>query len=146
MRIQTVAVTLGSLALASCATGDPFDGGRSVFNNPYAAPVVDNGPVGPECDESAVRRDGCFLDSLFYPGRGRYALDRDGNRVRLTRSERRFFRERNEAIQARIDILNSLENGTPIPPDSPALDNIPPPPPPAPKVGDTIPAEPTSSR
>lgn len=146
MRSQVIAVGTGSLALAGCATGNVFDDGRSVFNNPYDVIAVDYGTVGPKCNEPATRRDGCYLDSLIYPGRGKYALDRDGNRVRLTRRERSFIRERNEAIQGRIDVLNSLENGTPIPPNSPALRDIPPPPSPVPEVGDTMPAKPIGSR
>jgi len=127
MRFRAVIVGFGSLALAGCATADTLQGSRSVFNNPYSALIFANGPVGPDCEGQVNRPDGCFLDTLAYPGRGRYARDRDGNLVRLTRSERRFLRQRNEAIQSRIDVLNSLENGTPLPPNSPALvDTLPP--------------------
>ncbi len=100
MRTRAITVGIATLALTSCATGDSFESSRSVFNNPYALPVFDNGPVGSDCGERASRLDGCFLDSLSYPGRGKFALDRSGNLIRLTRSERRFLRERHEAIQS----------------------------------------------
>ncbi len=145
MKLATpVIIVTGCILAGACTTPAEhrFENQRTVFNNPYAPPEIDQTGIGPDCDEQVLRDGRCGLDSLIYPGRGRFARDRNGNLVRLTRNERRFLRERREAIQSRIDVLESLENGTPIPPNSPALDNIlpPPPPPPAPKVGDTVPS------
>ena len=137
--IKGLGLVLGAAFLTTgCATSSPdsFGGDRTVFNNPYAPPEIDQAGVGPQCQEEVLRDDRCRLDSLIYPGRCRYARDQNGNLVRLTRSERRLLRERNEAIRSRIDVLDSLENGTPIPPNSPALENLPPPPPPPPASAD----------
>lgn len=118
-----VAVTALALAgsLAGCTSADPFAAGRSVFYNPYASLELANGPVGPACDERVIGDRECYLDSAGNPVYGRFARDQNGNIVRLTRNQRRIIREREEAIQARADVLESLENGTPLPPDSPAL-------------------------
>lgn len=142
MRTRPLLATAVLLVIGACTTPDElrFENQRTVFNNPYASPEIDQTGIGPNCEKQVLRDDQCTLDSLIYPGKGRFARDRDGNLVRLSRSERRFLRDRNRAIRARADVLESLENGTPIPPNSPALDNIPSPPPPPPKVGETIPA------
>jgi len=74
--------TAGALAASACSTTpkNSFAAGRTVFDNPYVA------PTGAEpTDESG---------GLFYPGAGRYAFDAEGNRVELTKSERRDARER----------------------------------------------------
>ncbi|WP_299295789.1 hypothetical protein [uncultured Erythrobacter sp.] len=136
------AIVVAALMVTGCARvpADGFGGERTVFNNPYAPPEIDQTGIGPKCSEEVIRDERCRLDSLIYPGQGRFARDANGNLVRLTRSERRLLRDRSEAIRSRIDVLESLENGTAIPPGSPALKDLPPPPPPAPKVGDTIPA------
>ncbi|MEM6475321.1 MAG: hypothetical protein AAF687_04065 [Pseudomonadota bacterium] len=110
-----------ALLLAGCSSADPFASGRSVFYNPYAALELANGPVGPECDERVIGDRECYLDSAGNPVYGRFARDQNGNIVRLTRDQRRIVSERIEATQARADVLESLENGTPLPPDSPAL-------------------------
>ena len=70
------------LGLAACATApeNSFAAGRTVFDNPYVDPSAQ-----PPSDESG---------GLFYPGAGRYAFDSEGNRVELTKSERRDARER----------------------------------------------------
>lgn len=137
MRKGSWITIVAALMVAGCASASPggFGGERTVFNNPYAPPEIDQTGIGPECSEEVIRDQRCRLDSLIYPGRGRFARDANGNLVRLTRSERRLLRDRNEAIQSRIDIFESLENGTPIPPGSPAL--VIPPPPPAPPTTQT---------
>ena len=121
MRGGAIIVVGAALALSGCASADPFLGARSVFYNPYATLELANGPVGPACDERVIGDRECYLDSAGNPVYGRFARDQNGNLVRLNRNQRRIIREREEAIQARVDVLESLENGTPIPPDSPAL-------------------------
>ena len=121
MRSILVIVPLSALALGACTSSTPFAAGPAMFGSPYAAPVFDNGPVGPECEGGVIRDDQCYIDGQAYPIHGRYARDANGNVIRLTREERRQIREREEAIRSRADVLESLETGTPIPPDSPAL-------------------------
>lgn len=121
---RQVGLCLGlSLGLGACATSpqSSFEGQRGVFNNPYVSAEIDNGPVGPDCDEGVIRDDVCWIDGVAYPLGKYFARDRNGNIVRLNRAQRRAFREQREAIRSVSDTLESLENGTPIPPDSPAL-------------------------
>ena len=121
-----IAVRIGLLAtafgLSACASqsGLGFDGQRTVFNNPYVPPVIEQGTIGPKCDERQVRRSVCSAGAILYPGRGRHALLPNGEVVRLTRAERRFLRDRADALQAQRDIFTALANGTPLPPGSPA--------------------------
>jgi hypothetical protein len=119
-RIGMVALVL---TLSACASPrEPgFQGQRTVFSNPYVPPVIDQGTIGPRCDEARVRRSVCSSGAIIFPGRGRYALLPDGQVVRLTRAERRFLRDRADALQARRDVLQALANGTPLPPGSPAV-------------------------
>ncbi|MEP0191343.1 MAG: hypothetical protein ABJP70_12045 [Erythrobacter sp.] len=121
MRSTLVIVPLTAFGLCACTSSTLFAAGPALFASPYAAPVLDNGPVGPECEGGVIRDDQCYIDGQAYPIHGRYARDVNGNVIRLTRQERRRIREREEAIHSRADVLESLENGTPIPPDSPAL-------------------------
>lgn len=120
VRAQIALTGLAAVALGGCTTSDPLNASRSVFYNPLAL-EIDNGPVGPVCPQGVIRDDACWIDGVAYPLNGRYARALDGRIVRLSREDRRFLRERTEAIRARQDLLESLENGTPLPPDSPAL-------------------------
>ncbi len=98
---RLIAAASIALPLAACATSSPqlaFGGERTVFDNPYASPELDNGPVGPDQCREFPRNGGCYIDGLFYPGAGRFAYTRDGLRVRLSREERRAFRERARLI------------------------------------------------
>lgn len=123
MGVARIGVVTLVLALSACTSPrEPgFHGQRTVFANPYVPPVIDQGPIGPRCDEVRVRRPVCTEGAILYPGRGSHALLPDGQVVRLTRAERRFLRERAEALQARRDVFVALANGTPLPPGSPAL-------------------------
>lgn len=116
MRYRAAIAGSAVLALSGCV-GSSFDSSRTVFNNPYTALESDNGPGGPACEENAPSDPKCRSP---YPV-SEYQLDADGNLVRLTRGERQFLRERREALRSKADVLESLENGTPIPADSPAL-------------------------
>jgi len=93
--------------LCSCAVSEPqvgFAGERTVFHNPYAAQEFENGPVGPDQCAECPGNDGRWLDGLFYPGAGHYAFDRSGNRVPLSREDRRELRLRNELIGDQAEI------------------------------------------
>jgi len=134
-KISIAGTIAGATVLGGCSTGpaNPFLTERSVFASPYVDPEIDKTGVGPDCPSDRLSTEGCWIDGLFYPGRGHYALDRNGNRVRLTKSERRALQARFETVQARIDVLEALESGQPLPPNSPALpSNTPSVPPPAP--------------
>lgn len=118
---RTIFALAAITGLSACTSADPFGASRSAFYNPYSALSIENGPVGPFCEEGVLRDDACWIDGIGYPlGRG-YVSTADGRIIRLNRNQRRLARERQEAIQSRTDVLESLENGTPIPPDSPAL-------------------------
>jgi hypothetical protein len=125
--------------LSACATTtDPFSAQRSISGSPYSALAFDTGPIAPVCEKGEYRDNACWIDGVAYPtSNGRYARLPDGSIVRLNRNERRWERERWEAIQSRKDVLESLKNGTPIPPDSPALPENQSRPVPPPKTGNT---------
>jgi hypothetical protein len=123
MGVARLGVLAAVLALSACASPRElgFNGQRTVFANPYVPPVIDQGNIGPRCDEVRIRRPVCTEGAILYPGRGRHALLPDGQVVRLSRAERRFLRERAEALRAQRDVFEALANGTPLPPGSPAL-------------------------
>lgn len=111
------------LTLSACTTPAElrFENQRTVFNNPFVPPVIDQRGIGPACEPEQLHEPACTPPNVIYPGRGRFGYLGDGRAVRLTRADRRFLRERGEALQARADILESLKNGAPLPPGSPAL-------------------------
>lgn len=99
-----IVMATGFLSLGACSTpqaGIGLDGHRTVFHNPYAPIELENGPVGPEQCQNCP--GGVWIDGLFYPGSGRVAYDRLGNRVRLSRSERRDARERFRLIRSQVE-------------------------------------------
>ena len=110
MVIKTAAAIPVALLLSACApttTPNNFGGERTVFYNPYAAPELSNGPVGPDQCEGCPGDGGRYLDGLFYPGAGQYAFTRAGKRIRLSRAERRQFRDRFRALNQRIELERS---------------------------------------
>ncbi len=122
MHKRMPALIIVACAASACTpVGQRFEDRRTVFNNPYVSPELDSGPVGPECSQGVIRDNKCWIDGVGYPlGRG-FVFTPDGDIVRLSGRERRFLRERVEALQAKADVLKSLEEGTPLPADSPAL-------------------------
>lgn len=123
MIVTRLALLTIPLGLAACTAAPPpgFAGQRSVFSNPYVPPVIDQRGVGPGCEVDAEPGSLCTSGGLVYPGRGRFALGPDGALVRLNRAERQFLRDRADALEAQSDVFESLANGTPLPPGSPAL-------------------------
>jgi hypothetical protein len=106
---------LGSLCslAAACATPDRFAGlsaERGVFASPYVAPEISQQGIGPEPEGVHPSRRP-YLDGLYYPGRGRHALDRRGNVVRLSRNERRLLQERHERLRQRAEELERASEG-----------------------------------
>lgn len=107
----TIALALAMLALTGCATPDPLEGGRTVFNNPYAVPVIDRTGIGPQCDVELGRDATCLGAPLGYDG-GRHVLLGNGETERLTRQQRRILRER-------AALLEVLRDQPPPPPPAP---------------------------
>lgn len=109
------------LGLSACAGSSGLEGQRTVFSNPFVPPVIDQRGIGPGCEVDAEPGTLCTSGALIYPGRGRFALLGNGELIRLNRAERQFLRDRADALEAQRDVFESLANGTPLPPDSPAL-------------------------
>jgi hypothetical protein len=95
--------------LGGCATGDPLEGQRTVFSNPYVAPVLDQRGIGPRCEVDFGRDATCLGGPAIYSRRGRTAVLANGDTDRLTRAQRRLVRERAELLEAR-------RNTPPLPP------------------------------
>lgn len=99
--------------LAGCATSSPPESERTVFNNPYAAPVIARTGVGPQCDVARGRDATCLGVPLTRKGRGAVIGDRvTGN---LTSNQRRILRERAEVLREAGE-----QRRTPPPPPPPA--------------------------
>lgn len=98
--------------LTGCAAHEPFaslQAQRGVFASPYVAPEISQQGIGPEPEGvDPARRP--YLDGVSYLGRG-YAVDRNGNRVRLTRNDRRLLRERSERLRQRAEELERDGSG-----------------------------------
>lgn len=103
--------------LGGCTTGDSLEGQRTVFSNPYVAPVLDQRGIGPQCDVDFGRDATCLGGAANYGRRGRTAVLANGDTERLTRAQRRLVRERAELIEARRNALPPL----PAPPPEPVL-------------------------
>lgn len=119
-----IAVLAGLASGASaCATtsADPFaalGAERGVFASPYVAPVVvSQQGVGPE-PEGVLPSRRPYLDTLIYPGRGRHALDRRGNIIRLSRHDRQLLQQRHERLRQRAEQIERerREDGPAAPP------------------------------
>jgi hypothetical protein len=108
-----LSVILVAVVIGGCASTDPQAGQRTVFNNPYAAPVIDRTGIGPQCDEAFGRDATCLGAPLIYPGRGRNAARGDGETIRLTRAQARILRDRAALIEAL--------GKQPVPPPPPTL-------------------------
>ena len=94
-------IILSAALLGGCATADPLEGQRTVFNNPYVPPEMDRRAIGPQCDVDIGRDATCLGGPLIYPGRGRTAVLSNGERVRLTRAQAQLLRERAALREAR---------------------------------------------
>lgn len=103
--VRLVIVAALATMASACASPEPFaalGATRGVFASPYVAPELSRQGIGPE-PEGALARRRPYLDMLIYPGRGRVALDRKGNLVRLSRNEARILRERSDALRRRAE-------------------------------------------
>jgi hypothetical protein len=113
---RSLAVAALAVSLGGCASTDPFAGlsaTRGVFASPYVAPeIASRQGIGPEPEGVHPSRQP-YLDALHYPGRGRFALDRRGNLVRLSRDERRLLQERHERLRQRAQQAGPAAPGAP---------------------------------
>jgi hypothetical protein len=121
MNLARSAVLILALGLGACASAGGLEGQRTVFSNPFVPPVIDQRGIGPGCEVDAEPGSLCTSGALIYPGRGRFALLGNREFIRLNRAERQFLRDRADALEAQRDVSESLANGTPLPPGSPAL-------------------------
>lgn len=136
IRIAVLGAALFMLAACTTPAGLRFEDQRTVFSNPYVPPVIDQRGIGPACEPEQVNDPACLPPNVIYPGRGRFGYLGNGTAIRLTRKDRRFLRERAEALQARVDLLEALKNGTPLPPNPSGMPELKRPfnPPPSPEL------------
>lgn len=90
-------IILIAALLGGCATGKPLEGERTVFNNPYAALVIERTGIGPECDMARGQDATCLGVPLTRKGRGNtIGEDSFGS---CNRNQRRILRERAELLR-----------------------------------------------
>ena len=123
MATARCSMIIAALAMTGCASPDPQAGQRTVFNNPYAVPVLDRTGIGPQCDEELGRDATCLGAALAYNGRGRGVLLGNGETSRLTRNQARILRERAELLES---LRDQARPPPPVfPPDEPPQDETP---------------------
>lgn len=105
--------------LGGCATGDPLEGQRTVFSNPYVAPVIDQTGVGPECYRARGQDATCLGVPLTRKGRGNSIGD--GSYDRYNRNQRRVLRERAELLRQISEQQRQEQSAPPPPPPEPTL-------------------------
>lgn len=103
--------------LGGCASGDSLEGQRTVFSNPYVAPVLDQRGIGPQCEVDFGRDATCLGGPANFGRRGRTAVLANGDTERLTRAQRRLVRERAELIEERRNTPPPLPAPPPAPPE-----------------------------
>lgn len=118
------AIPVIALILGACASPDKggLEGHRSVFHNPFGPPVIDRRGIGPQCDVDIGRDMTCLGGPVIYPGRGRVVLLGNGDTVRLTRTQRRFLRDRAELLERPRDAPPPAPAPPPVPEPPPARD------------------------
>ncbi|NBB24004.1 hypothetical protein GVM20_02555 [Porphyrobacter sp. SLTP] len=105
--------------LGGCATGDPLEGQRTVFSNPYVAPVIDQTGVGPECNRARGQDATCLGVPLTRKARGNSIGD--GSYDRYNRNQRRVLRERAELLRQISEQQRQEQLAPPPPPPEPTL-------------------------
>ncbi|WDA40237.1 hypothetical protein [Erythrobacter sp. BLCC-B19] len=115
MIARSSTIALAALMLAACASPDPLEGQRTVFNNPYAVPVIDRTGIGPQCNVARGEDATCLGVPITRNGRVPATAG-------LNRNQRRILRERAE-------LLRQVSQPPPA-----ATETPPPPPPPQPTL------------
>ena len=116
MRKGVIIAVLGGALLSACASTE-----GEVALVPQSALVIDNGPVGPFCDETVAGDKDCAIDGAGHRKGKSLLLANDAIVVGLSRDQRERYNERDEAIKGREDVRQSLETGAPIPANSHGL-------------------------
>ncbi len=119
--LPRVSVIVATAHLSACATGDQEAGQRTVFNNPYATPVIDRTGIGPQCDVSIGHDATCLEAVVARVDRGRIATLRNGDTVRLTRAQARILRERADILRERAEVIEVMRDLPPPRAEPPAL-------------------------
>lgn len=88
---------LAAMLVGGCAGTDTLEGQRTVFNNPSAAPVIDQTGIGPQCDIARGQDATCLGVPLTRKGRGN-VIGEPGVGD-LNRAQRRILRERAELLR-----------------------------------------------
>ncbi|GAA0763940.1 hypothetical protein FHS52_002397 [Erythromicrobium ramosum] len=105
--------------LSGCATGGTLEGQRTVFSNPYVAPVIDQTGIGPECNLARGRDATCLGVPLTRKGRGNsIGEDSFGS---YNRNQRRVLRERAELLRQISEQQRQEQSAPPPPPPEPTL-------------------------
>lgn len=123
--LPSLVLSLAAL-LGGCASDGSLEGERTVFNNPYTAPLIDQTGIGPQCDVNFGSDATCLDAVVAYDRRGRSARLSNGETVRLTRAQVRLLRERAELIAALSKPISS-ELHAELPPEPPPAPQAPPP-------------------
>ncbi|KPF64909.1 hypothetical protein [Porphyrobacter sp. AAP60] len=117
--LPRASVIIATALLSACATVDQKVGQRTVFNNPYATPLIDRTGIGPQCDVSIGRDATCLEAVVVRVDRGRIATLRNGDIVRLTRAQARILRERADILRERAEVIDALRDPPPPPSSEP---------------------------
>ncbi len=130
MRAIACPIAFAALLLGGCTSADSLAGQRTVFSNPYAAPVIDRTGIGPQCEAQLGRDATCLHTVRGVSRRGRVAVLDNGDTIRLTRNQARILRER-WALIAALAQQPPPQRPPPPPPAPPPPAAPPPSPPPA---------------
>lgn len=116
MKQSRLSMILVAALLGGCVTGDTLEGQRTVFSNPYVAPVIDQSGIGPECNRARGQDATCLGVPLTRKGRGNSIGEGDFGSVRsYNRNQRRVLRERAELLR-QISEQQRQEQSAPPPP------------------------------
>jgi hypothetical protein len=107
------------LTLGGCASGDLLEGQRTVFNNPFVAPVIDQRGIGPQCDRGRGNDTTCLGVPLARDGRA-FVHPRS-----YTDAQERVLRERAALLQERIEQLRTPPPPAPPTPSAPPIAEAP---------------------
>lgn len=122
MKQSRLSMILVAALLGGCATGDTLEGQRTVFSNPYVAPVIDQSGIGPECNRARGQDATCLGVPLTRTGRGNSIGEGKFGSVRsYNRNQRRVLRERAELLRQISEQQRQEQSAPPPPPPDPTL-------------------------
>ena len=122
MKQSRLSMILVAALHGGCATGDTLEGQRTVFSNPYVAPVIDQSGIGPECNRARGQDATCLGVPLTRKGRGNSIGEGNFGSVRsYNRNQRRVLRERAELLRQISEQQRQEQSAPPPPPPEPTL-------------------------